>query len=335
MAALVALSALGWGWTTSQEVPWDLGTPKPAVPFKPARLEQVATHACASCHAEVAEEWALSAHGMSWVDEEYQHSLEGKRRPQLCYGCHIPEALLATGSLPPAAPKAREESSEAWHFGISCESCHLGPEGAMLGPHGADSSAHASLKSEHMIGAGSNGLCMACHSTSIGPVKGLGKDFVEAGFDEDGMSCVACHMATVERVWGTEPEGEPVAARLGRSHLLQTPRDPAFLRRAFRFEVLRADGGVLVRIHNEAGHRVPGLNGRDIEFQFQVLDGTGKVLARERRSLDTRSYLPVADFLEVAIGGDGEKVRLLGRSLDPRADKPVGFLDETVEVGSR
>jgi hypothetical protein len=45
-----------------------------------------------------------------------------------------------------------------------------------------------------------------------------------------------------------------------RSHALQTPRDPTFLRRAFAVRLDRSGGGTALVVENRAGHRVPGLD---------------------------------------------------------------------------
>src|SRR6185503_17542859 len=99
---------------------------------------------------------------------------------------------------------------------------------------------------------GSNALCSACHAFNIGPVIGIAKDFATANLEGRGLSCVGCHMAPVERAWASDAPPRP-----GRSHAIQTPRDPAFLRLAFGTTVRTAGGKTTLVLENQAGHRVP------------------------------------------------------------------------------
>jgi hypothetical protein len=274
----------------------------------------------------VVEEWAATAHGVAWVDEVYQETIARRSRPDLCYGCHVPQPLLATGELP-RRPRARDEH----HRGVDCESCHVGPGGAMLGPRGTATEAHPSIASELMRGGGSSALCAACHSTSIGPVIGIAKDFVAADLAQRGRSCVGCHMAPVERSWA-DVEGRRSPARMGRSHALQTPRDSSFLRRAFHLSAEREAGGVRVTVANAAGHRVPGLIGREIRFAFELADAEGVVIGRAELAFDATAYLPLGAVRELMIAGDGERVLVRGLHLDPRHAEPILFLERALPV---
>jgi hypothetical protein len=312
-----------------------LSAPAPAVAITPAHLDGLESYACASCHTEVAAEWESSAHGLAWVDEAYQASLKKRRRPKSCYGCHAPEPLLASegdggGELRRPKPRATDQ-----HFGVGCEACHEGPGGVVLGPRGTEVEAHPSQVSNYMSAPGSDALCAACHATNIGPVIGVAKDF-QARSDKGGLSCVACHMAPVTRRWA---DGDDVPERTGRSHALQTPRDPAFLRRAFRVS-WRSDGGrSRVVIANEAGHRVPGLVGRVITFEASVVDGE-EVIETVSLTIDVEAYLPAERSIEIRLdglvgkAGADARVQLVGTHVDPRSDATVEFLNETLLSGS-
>ena len=297
-----------------------LRPPAPAVALRPARVAGLEGYACAGCHAEVAEEWAVSAHAIAWVDEFYREELVDKKRPELCYGCHAPEPLLAgvLGGKPATRDDARE-------LGVNCESCHQDASGAILGPRGTAVDAHPSKVSEHMHVPGSIELCSACHSTNIGPVIGIAKDFAAAGLAARGLSCVGCHMAPVERSWAT---GAP--ARAGRSHAIQTPRDPAFLRRAFGLELRTVERKSVLVVKNQAGHRVPGLLGRRIVFRAELLDAGGAVLEQAELALGVQTYLPVDGSRELRFAKAGASVRVKGLHEDPRAEAPVTFADETL-----
>ena len=45
----------------------------------------------------------------------------------------------------------------------------------------------------------SSAMCSVCHSTNIGPVVGIAKDFETSKQAERGRSCIGCHMQAIER----------------------------------------------------------------------------------------------------------------------------------------
>lgn len=308
------------GLQEQEAAPPLLRPPAPAIALRPERLGGLADYACAGCHAEVTAEWAGTSHALAWVDEAYRAALKDKKRPELCHGCHAPEPLLA--GILGSKPETRAERRE---LGVDCESCHADEHGAMLGPRGTPVEAHASVLSPALSVPGSNALCASCHQTNIGPVIGIAKDFIAAGLETRGLSCVGCHMAPVERAWATD-----APRRTGRSHALQTPRDPAFLRLAFGLELREVDGRSRVIVSNQAGHRVPGLIGRRIAFEAELLDGEGTSLETRTLELDERAYLPVDASREIRFTRAGASVRLKGLHRDPRAAEPVSFLEETL-----
>ncbi len=319
LTALLACLAVAAAWP--REEPWTLATPAPAVALRPDRLAGSESHACAACHAEVVAEWASSAHALAWADEVYQEELAGRDRPEHCHGCHVPVPMLAAPEL--TRPKARVEDRE---HGISCDACHLGASGAMLGANGATTDAHATERSAVLTSEGSSALCAACHSTNIGPVVGIAKDYFTSKQAERGRSCVGCHMAIVERA-ATESGAGVIA---GRSHLLQTPRDPIFLARAFELSLEDRSGKAVVVVQNRAGHRVPGLKGRVIRFGVFPEDAADDAKPEAERVLDVGRYLPVDGKVEIALSRAAPSVRVRGWHHDPRAEKPVQFLDLVV-----
>jgi hypothetical protein len=289
-----------------------LKTPAPAVKLQPERVPGLDAYACVGCHREVGEEWAGSAHGLAWVDEAYHAELQGKKRPELCYGCHAPEPLLA-GELTPR-PDARDSGRD---LGVSCESCHAEASGAMLGPHGTETPAHPSKRSEHMSAPGSNALCSACHAFNIGPVIGIAKDFATAGLEARGLSCVGCHMAPVERAWASD-----APAHTGRSHALQTPRDPAFLRNAFAVEL--ADGGIRLVVRQRPAIAFPARSAA----RSCSRPSSSMRAARSSRSRPSPSTSgPISPSRERArsISRNGEECPARGLHHDPRAPDPVTF----------
>jgi cytochrome c554/c'-like protein len=315
-----------------QAKPWDLKAPAPVPDGRIAKLEDLSKDACAMCHTEVANEWAATTHALAWVDPIYKEEVAEKKKPEACWGCHIPKPL----HLSPLGvkPEAREDSKEDPRgHGVSCESCHLGPDGAILGPWGEATPAHPTKKVDTMVEGGSTALCATCHKINIGPVIGIAKDFEGAGQAARGRSCVGCHWAPVERAWANPPpEGSGLTTseskpRPGRSHATQTPRDPAFLRRAIEATVRVEGSKTVVTLRNATGHRVPGLIGRSLELTASVCDAGGKTLAEKKVTFDTRAHLPVDQTSDIVLEAVGKDVHLVGIHHDPRLEKPVPFLD--------
>ncbi|MDA1267278.1 MAG: multiheme c-type cytochrome [Planctomycetota bacterium] len=313
-AVACALVIVAHAAVQDDESPWELAAPAPTVPIRPAHVD-IEGHACAECHAEVVEEWASTTHAIAWVDEAYLEYLEDVQRKDGCYSCHAPQPLLAGGGPPPRRPSTRE--GDRMH-GVDCASCHLGPEGAWLGATGASTDAHATAQSDHLANA--DALCASCHGTTIGPVVGLARDFTTSEQADRGRSCVGCHMAPRPL-----PADAPADARPGRSHAMQTPRDPGFLRRAFELRHVERGGESVLVIENQAGHRVPGLKGREIRF---VVSGAGQ---KVERVIDTRAHLKVDGSIEVPLGALADTLKVEGHHLDPRATAEEAFLDETLE----
>ncbi len=249
---------------------------------------------CGKCHTEIYGEWKDRAHAQAWTDPIYQDALKDKKRPELCYPCHIPTSVLdRLGSKPSTRDDLREE-------GVTCVSCHK-KEQAMHGPFGAKTDAHPSEKDPAFTEQGSTALCASCHSTKIGPVLPVAKDFEEAKLADKGKSCVGCHMAEIERhmavsmVTGT-PTGEK---RKGRKHDILGPNDPEFCAKAFKLGA-RTDGkDIVLTIENEAGHRVPGLTLRKFVVVVRCLDGNKKEIgAAERFEISSDNELKVLEKRE-------------------------------------
>ncbi len=337
LRALVFVAALGGGAAlafrarqASASAPggerFELSKPAPALDGRPARLEQAAESSCNECHAAIVEEWAASTHAQAWVNELYQEDLEGRKKAESCHGCHIPAPLHALSDLS-AKPQPRPaQGAEPWHFGVSCESCHLAPDGAQLGPTGAPNDAHPTRKHENFVGAGSNALCAACHRTTVGPVIGIAKDFLGSEAADGGASCVECHLAVLREV-----DDGAGGKRAVRSHELQSARDPAFLAQCFELSAELDGESVRLRVRNRAGHRVPGLVGRAIEFRARSLDATGRELAKAALTIDTDAYLPLGESALLEVGRAGVRLEVEGWRHDPRLSKPLRFLARELE----
>lgn len=322
--------------------PWKLATPAPVADGRPAELDGWKELSCANCHAQIAAEWASSQHASAWVSTRYQEEILEKSRPESCHGCHAPEPLFKANAegAPPQKPKPRDLAKRTGterdldaHFGVTCATCHLAHDGSMLGPFGAKNGAHASTQHALFTADSKSELCIACHATSIGPVIGIAKDFVDTDQAAKGKSCVACHMQPLERPIAEQKDHAAFPVRAGRSHALQTPRDPSFLRRAFAFRAEARDGQVVVIVANECGHRVPGLIDREIALAAELLDGASAVTARGSIVIQKNSSLPADGKIEIALAGQGVRVKLHGLHEAPGFADKVSFLDETIEVG--
>lgn len=325
--ALVPLVLLAGALASARALEEPLATPAPIDGDERVHVGALERLDCARCHAEVAEEWAATLHAFAWQDGFYQEELEGRRKPQSCWGCHVPEPVHVTGL--DAKPVARDDARE---LGVTCVACHGGPDGVILGPRGTPTDAHASRRAETFVGAGTNALCASCHATFVGPVIGVSRDFADSARAAGGGSCVECHMAEVERSFASTPAadgGAPAAApvRKGRSHALQTPRDPAFLRRAFGLSTAVEGGRALLRVENRSGHRVPGLIGRELTLTATLLDGAGRELASQVLEIDASVPLETDETRTLELGAAGARVRVRGSHVDPRLLEAVEFLD--------
>jgi len=317
VASFVATLGLALAGTDEPDDP--LEEPAPLWAGEPEVVPGLDELDCVECHADVAGEWKSTLHALSWVDETYRDDLAGKRRPEGCWGCHAPRPLAPTW---PRRPKVRDEDR---HLGVTCETCHRAPDGGILGPWGHPTDAHVSTRSDAFVGAGTVRLCTSCHATTIGPVIGVAKDF-----DARERTCVECHMAPVER------ELADGTRRLGRSHALQTPRDPAFLARAFAIELDRLEldrSAAAVRVTNRAGHRVPGLVDRAFEFTVDVFQDERRT-ARSRHVVDRDAWLPAGATVAIPLELDGDetRVRVRGEHDDPRLGRTVEFIVRELEL---
>jgi len=284
---------------------------------------------CGKCHTEILAEWQGRAHAKAWTDPVYQEALKDKKRPELCYPCHIPTPVLdRLGNKPGTRDDLRDE-------GVTCVSCHK-KDGAMHGPFGSKTDAHPSEKDPAFTEAGSVGLCASCHRTKIGPVLPLAKDFEEAKLAERGKSCVGCHMAEVERhVAVSMVTGKPVGeVRKGRKHDVLGPGDPEFCAKAFRLAA-RPDGkDVVLTIENEAGHRVPGLTLRKFRFTVRALGGDQKPLGKpEQLEISSDNELQVLEKREFRFAAPAAVDRLEVEIEHVFADKSLGTVKKVaVEI---
>ena len=327
---LLCASASGPAAVQQPGTEWNLLPPNPVAQKTKDTLEGFEKHACAACHQTIAKEWAATRHAQAWVESLYIEELAKVRKPAKCHGCHAPRPLLITGVS--KKPKLRSVDP---HFGVDCNACHLDANGAVHGPTGIATEAHVSVQSGLFTDTGSNELCYGCHSRSIGPVIGIARDFDDEDLGDSGFSCVGCHMASAERPVANDPEtGVAGPLRPGRSHALQTPRDPHFLRQAFDLRVEQRQTIKGLVIANRAGHRVPGLNDRVLQFELEALGADNSVLKAETLTISRETPLDLGEELWFVLPAGAENARVRAKHTAKSLECAVLFCDESLPVDS-
>lgn len=336
LAALLALAAPSALWFESQD-------PSTSPP-KGAQASKVPDPlSCEKCHVEIHAEWSGTLHAKAWTDPIYQKAVAEvrERRRPACFGCHIPEPVQVSGiGLDAEGRPERPDPRDAHRdLGIHCTACHADAAGVMHGPFGGAASAHESKKDARFIAPGSSDLCMTCHSTPIGPVLELGRDFARYREKKPEAACVVCHMEEKERKVAVDAElKSEIPVRKGRSHTLRGPSDPEFLKKAFEIRLERATGGAKLVFQNAGvGHRTPGLLGRVYEWQWKWLDASGKDVgaAGEGKLVPEEALQPgterAYDLGAVPAGATHLAVRGALR-LFPEDKTTVAFLDQKLEL---
>ena len=189
--------------------------------------------ACATCHADVANEWRTSMHAQAWSDPVFRAEYDA-RPTESCRGCHAPE-----------------RSAPGRDTGIDCASCHL-REGEVLATHITDEGMRAhpmriepTLQDER--------ACAGCHQFQFSddgvhdPGEALQSTIVEHRSSDAyarGETCTSCHM------------------HKGGGHTFAGIHDPEQLARAVEVDIVatRNDGtiDVDVRVRGaKIGHAFP------------------------------------------------------------------------------
>lgn len=261
---------------------------------------------CAACHPEIHGEWAQSSHARAFTHDAYQAALAHRQRPELCMPCHAPASVLdRLGRMPELRTEDRE-------LGITCAACHSRGD-TIFGPFGAATDAHPTARDAAFGERGSIALCSGCHDRRIADVLPVAKDFAQAGFAEEGMSCIGCHMPERVRAIASDPATGLATGpeREGRSHRIRGPAEPAFSASAFSFRLARAGREAMLYVGNEAGHRVPGLaRGRTYSMRLRQLDTAGKVLAETHLDIHGSNPLLPREERAIALAWQDRAMRL-------------------------
>lgn len=221
---------------------------------------------CADCHADVAAQWATSAHAFaSFNNPIYRVSIQGfrervgARASRFCAGCHD-VALLVDGAMDDArghdaaAPETPQDDfapdDARAHAGITCRICHgiasVRPDGngsytlrtePIPLPREDDPDSLAQHRQAVRRGALGTDLCIACHRSFLGPDTGNGSHLT-------GMDDGTAWQASAFTGSGTGRVDDPVVrADCMDCHM---PREPAHL------------GDAAARDGTVASHRFPG-----------------------------------------------------------------------------
>ncbi len=149
---------------------------------------------CASCHADIAEEWRRSLHSQSWSDPLFQKAYAVEPEAY-CRHCHAP-----------AAQGARVEGFAA-SDGVSCTVCHV-RDGTIWGSRAraADAAGHAVAATPDLQSAG---FCGGCHQfgflaqpqrprvarfETVDPQQDTFAEWAASRHAAAGLDCRACHM---------------------------------------------------------------------------------------------------------------------------------------------
>jgi nitrate/TMAO reductase-like tetraheme cytochrome c subunit len=269
-----------------------LALPEPAEPCRVQDPDPDAAATCGMCHKDFYQEWKGRAHANSWTDPIHQAAIAKVKSPEACHNCHIPQQVLKKlGRKPEVRTDRRDE-------GVTCVACHKSGD-KIHGPFGAQTDAHPGEK-DPAFQSGSTHLCASCHSTKIGPVLPVARDFLEAKMEEKGKSCVGCHMPEIERHLAISPAtGKPTGEkRKTRDHRVLGPGDPDYCAKAFALAAVKDGKDAVLSVRNEAGHRVPGLMLREFVFRVRQLDAAGKDLASGSVTLSHENELRAAETRE-------------------------------------
>lgn len=285
--------------------------------------------ACAECHAEVAEEWAGSAHARAWSSLAFQRQADPS-----CYACHAP------GPLQEGPLVARDVHRER---GVDCQACHLDPAGALVGPFRAD---RRRLTEVHPVRRDyfsyrTSRLCARCHETTREEAEEL-----QPALGGIALSCQECHMPAVARRITqdgdalTRLETSISRTRRQRRHVFGAPAEPPdekpLLVPSWSIE-RDAGGGVTVRasVASQVPHLLPTGERTALAWTLtlRALDTSGAEVGRVERRLarDDGTALAPGAPVEVAGAFPADTARLLlqvlregraPRTLDERGVSP-------------
>lgn len=213
---------------------------------------------CRDCHQDVYDEWFGSHHQISFTNPEVR-ALSDDFKKEECMDCHLPRPLAVTGFGNRTLPRRT-------HFdeGVSCISCHLGPDGGVIARNDRPEVPCKPKRSDALL---SVDACASCHNQH-----GTTDQWRDSHYAKQGTDCASCHMPEITRV---RKDG---SQRMGRKHVYEGGHDKATLLAAGRFAVSKDRDDVVLQLENVgAGHNFPTEERHravDMTYRFVAADGT-------------------------------------------------------------
>lgn len=260
---------------------------------------------CKACHEDLFAEWDSSHHRIAYTNPEVR-ALSDDFRKEECMDCHLPRPLAITGFGARTLPRRT-------HFdeGISCISCHLGPDGGIVGRNDRPEVPCKPKRSTDFLAADT---CASCHNQH-----GTTDQWKASNYATQGIDCASCHMPEVER-----PRNDK-SKRMGRMHVYKGCHDKATLQSAGKYEVAHEGDELVLTLTNVgAGHNFPTEERHravDMVYRFVTADGPGEW----QRAW--RFRMPYRDEMEPINPGNqpGENAQLpAGASKSVRVAIPAG-----------
>lgn len=181
----------------------------------PQGIGALSAEACRACHPEIYEEWRSSIHSQAWIDPQFQAEITKSDNRWLCLSCHTPllvqhdqwpRGLIDDDvERPIVSPNPRFDPALR-DEGITCTACHLIGD-QIAGPGVAQGQAPHPVAVDARFRSGQ--LCLSCHQASATYegksficVFDTGREWRDGPHDEEGRTCVDCHMPAIERPVG-------------------------------------------------------------------------------------------------------------------------------------
>jgi nitrate/TMAO reductase-like tetraheme cytochrome c subunit len=246
---------------------------------------------CKSCHEDVYAEWQGSHHQIAFTNPEVR-KLSDDFKKEECMDCHLPRPLAITGFGSPPLPR-RTYFDE----GVSCISCHLGPDGGIVGRNDRPEVPCKPKRSMEFLAVDA---CASCHNQHF-----TTDQWRESIYAKLGTDCSSCHMPEIQR---TREDG---STRMGRKHVFHGCHDEATLKSAGKFTVTTDGAELVLQLENVgAGHNFPTEERHravDMMYRFVAADGTAGEWQRA-----WRFRMPYRDEMEPINPGNepGENTQL-------------------------
>ena len=218
-----------------------------------AKLKRgLASGRCGTCHPLLVREQSKSAHARVGKDEGFIKRYDGRGYDVLRFA--EPILITGLGKLPTKRPENRE-------LGVSCLTCHLGPDGKMHGPKTDKISPFHGITPDEEIFSKTDRLCLTCHGNEKLPKMNA----LASAKGKRTKRCIDCHMPIVKR-----PPSVLTPRRECRSHEFSLGKA------ASKGLTAEVNGDKLI-LKSGSVHPIPHLPGRAVIVQ--VLEGDGDILS--------------------------------------------------------